>query len=400
MIEWLIGPSGDWVGIAIAVGIALVVAYTAAALAGRLARRALAGFATADAETGAAATFADAVRARDWERPVRVTRAVVFAAILLILLLPLIDIASGRVAAQVSRDAFVAWVMSSGLRILLVALLAYLLVRAITTSTARLEAQVLSGGGPDRVEHIKRARTLGRLIKNALTAVVLGVATLTILRELNVDIMPLLTGAGIVGLAVGFGAQTLVKDLISGVFLILDDNVRVGDVARINGTGGLVEAINLRTIVLRDHEGTVHVFPNGSITTLSNLTKDFAYAVVDVGVGYAEDADRVVDVLRAVGAEVAADHAIAPNVLAPIEVQALEALGNGQMLVRLRLKARPLTQWDIGRELRRRIKKTFDAQGIHLSAPPGSITLIQGPPAPVTEAPAPIPEPTDGSTTR
>ena len=276
MIEWLIGPSGDWVGIAIAVGIAVVVAYAVAVLAGRLARRALAGFAPADGEAGAAGHVADAMRARDWERPVRVTRAVVFAALLLVLLLPLIDIASGRVAAQVSRDAFVAWVMSSGLRILLVALLAYLLVRAIATSTARLEAQVLSGGGPDRVEHVKRARTLGRLIQNALTAVVLGVATLTILRELNVDIMPLLTGAGIVGLAVGFGAQTLVKDLISGVFLILDDNVRVGDVARINGTGGLVEAINLRTIVLRDHEGTLHVFPNGGITTLSNLTKDFA----------------------------------------------------------------------------------------------------------------------------
>ncbi|MFI5078670.1 MAG: mechanosensitive ion channel family protein, partial [Vicinamibacteria bacterium] len=378
MIEWLIGPSGDWVGIAIAVGIAVVVAYAVAVLAGRLARRALAGFAPADSEAGAAGPVADAMRARDWERPVRVTRAVVFAALLLVLLLPLIDIASGRVAAQVSRDAFVAWVMSSGLRILLVALLAYLLVRAIATSTARLEAQVLSGGGPDRVEHVKRARTLGRLIKNALTAVVLGVATLTILRELNVDIMPLLTGAGIVGLAVGFGAQTLVKDLISGVFLILDDNVRVGDVARINGTGGLVEAINLRTIVLRDHEGTLHVFPNGGITTLSNMTKDFAYAVVDVGVGYTEDPDRVVEVLRAVGAEVAADPAIAPNVLAPVEVQGLETLSNGQMTVRLRLKARPQTQWDIGRELRRRIKKTFDAQGLHLSAPPGTITLIQG----------------------
>jgi moderate conductance mechanosensitive channel len=400
MIEWLIGPDGDWVGLAIAAGIALALAYTTAALAGRLARRALAGFAAAGGEGGAADAVADAIRARHWERPVRVTRATVFAAMLIVLLLPLADIASGRVAARVSRDVLVAWVLSSGLRIVLVALLAYLLVRAITASTARLEAQVLSGGGPDRIEHIKRARTLGRLIKNALTAVVMGVATLTILRELSVDIMPLLTGAGIVGLAVGFGAQTLVKDLISGIFLILDDNVRVGDVARINGTGGLVEAINLRTIVLRDHEGTIHVFPNGGITTLSNLTKDFAYAVVDVGVGYAEDADRVVDVLRTVGSEVAADPAVAPNVLAPIEVQALEALGNGQMTVRLRLKARPLTQWDIGRELRRRIKKTFDAQGIHLSAPPGSITLIQGPPAPVTDAPAPIPEPTDGSRTR
>ena len=155
--------------------------------------------------------------------------------------------------------------------------------------------------------------------------------------------------------------------------------MRVGDVARINGTGGLVEAINLRTIVLRDHEGTVHVFPNGSITTLANMTKDFAYAVVDVGDGYNEDADRVVEVLRAVGTEVAAAPGIAQNVLAPVEIQALEALGNGQMTVRLRLKARPLTQWDIGRELRRRIKKTFDAQGIQLTAPPGTITLVQGP---------------------
>ncbi len=392
VIDWLGGAGGDWSGIAMAAGIAVVVAYAASALAGRLARRAVVGFASTDGEAGPPAS--------QWQNPVRVTRVVVFAAVLLVLLLPLLNIAAGGVSAQVSRGVMVGWFMSSGLRILLVALLTYLLVRAITSSTARLEAQVLSGGGPDRVEQIKRARTLGRLVKNALTALVFGVGTLTILRELNVDIMPVLTGAGIVGLAIGFGAQTLVKDLISGVFLIIDDNVRVGDVARINGTGGLVEAINLRTIVLRDHEGTVHVFPNGSITTLSNLTKDFAYAVVDVGFGYGEDTDRVVELLRQVGTEVAADPAIAPNVLAPVEVQAIEAFGNGQMVVRLRLKARPLTQWDIGRELRRRLKKAFDAQGIHLPAPPGSITLVQGPPAPVTEAPAPIPAATDGSTTK
>jgi small conductance mechanosensitive channel len=210
--------------------------------------------------------------------------------------------------------------------------------------------------------------------------------------------MPVLTGAGIVGLAVGFGAQTLVKDLISGAFLILDDNVRVGDVARINGTGGLVEAINLRTIVLRDHEGTVHVFPNGSITTLSNLTKDFAFAVVDVGFSYGEDTDHVVDVLRRVATDVAEDPAFAPNVLAPVEVQAVEAFGNGQMTVRVRIKARPLTQWDIGRELRRRIKKAFDAEGIQMPAPPGTVTLLPAAAAPVTDTPAPTPEPTDGST--
>jgi len=384
IIEWIAGPHGGWDGVAIAVGIAVLAAYAASALAVRLSAAALANFASAE---GAAE------RRQQWQGPVRVARGVIFVVVLAALLLPALDVAgiNAGVPIQAGRGALLAWVFGSGLRILVVALLTFLLVRVIATSTARLEAQVMGRGGPDRVEHVKRARTLGRLIKNALTSLVLGVALLTILRELNVDIMPVLTGAGIVGLAVGFGAQTLVKDLISGAFLILDDNVRVGDVARINGTGGLVEAINLRTIVLRDHEGTVHVFPNGGITTLSNLTKDFAYAVVDVGFGYGEDTDRVVDVLRRVGGEVATDTAFAPNVLAPVEVQAVEAFNNGQMTVRVRIKARPLTQWDIGRELRRRIKLAFDTEGIQMPAPPGTITLLQSAPVPVTEAPAPIP---------
>ncbi len=381
VIEWIAGPHGGWDGIALAVGLAVLVAYGVAVLAVRLGCAALSNFAFAD--TGD--------RRQQWQRPIRVAKAVIFVVVLAALLLPALDLAGAGVPVQASRGALLAWFVGSGLRILVVTLLTFLLVRVIATSTARLEAQVMGGGGPDRAEHVKRARTLGRLVKNALTSLVLGVALLMILRELNVDIMPVLTGAGIVGLAVGFGAQTLVKDLISGAFLILDDNVRVGDVARINGTGGLVEAINLRTIVLRDHEGTVHVFPNGSIATLSNLTKDFAYAVVDVGFSYAEDTDRVVDVLRRVGGDVTADPAFAPNVLAAVEVQAVEAFGNGQMTVRVRIKARPLTQWDIGRELRRRIKKAFDAEGIQMPAPPGTITLLQGPPAPATETPAPIP---------
>jgi small conductance mechanosensitive channel len=380
-MTWL--NDASWSAIAAAVSVAVLAAYAASSIACRAAKRVLDGFGPADG-------LAD-----PWRAPLRVTRIVIFLVVLFALLLPALNVAGTSVPAQASRGALLAWLVGSGLRILVVGLLTYLLVRAIATSTARLEARVLSGGGPDRIEHIKRARTLGRLMKNALTALVLGIATLTILRELNVDVMPVLTGAGIVGLAVGFGAQTLVKDLISGFFLILDDNVRVGDVARINGTGGLVEEINLRTIVLRDHEGTVHVFPNGSITTLSNLTKDFSYAVVDVGFTYREDTDRVVDVLREVATEVAADAAIAPNVLAPVEVQAVEAFGNGQMTVRVRIKTRPLTQWDVGRELRRRIKKAFDARGIEMPDP--RVMLTMAPAAPVTETPPPTPEPTDGS---
>ena len=147
--------------------------------------------------------------------------------------------------------------------------------------------------------------------------------------------------------------------------------------------------------MLRDHEGTVHVFPNGSITTLSNLTKDFAYAVVDVGFPYAEDTDRVVAVLGTVGAAVAQAPALRHNVLAPVEVQAVEGFGGGQMTVRVRLKTRPLMQWDVARELRRQIKKTFDEQGIQLAAAPVTVTLA--PQAPATATPPPTPEPTDGS---
>jgi small conductance mechanosensitive channel len=388
VIEWIAGPHGGWDGIALAVGVAVLVAYGVATLAVRLTCSALSNFAFAEGAGD---------RRQQWQRPIRIAKAVIFVVVLAALLLPALDVAGAGVPVQASRGALLAWFVGSGLRILVVALLTYLLVRVIATSTARLEAQVMGGGGPDRLEHVKRARTLGRLVKNALTSLVLGVALLMILRELNVDIMPVLTGAGIVGLAVGFGAQTLVKDLISGAFLILDDNVRVGDVARINGTGGLVEAINLRTIVLRDHEGTVHVFPNGSITTLSNLTKDFAFAVVDVGFSYGEDPDRVAAVLRRVGTEVAEDPVFKPNVLAPVEIQSVESFGNGQLVVRVRIKARPLTQWDIGRELRRRISKAFDAEGIQMPAPPGTVTLLPGPAPAVTATPAPTPEPTDGS---
>jgi small-conductance mechanosensitive channel len=206
-------------------------------------------------------------------------------------------------------------------------------------------------------------------VRNLFTAIVTTVATLMVLRELNVDVMPVLTGAGIIGLAVGFGAQTLVKDFISGFFLILENHIRVGDVARINGTGGLVEAINLRTTVLRDLEGIVHVFPNGSIETLSNLTKDFAFYVVDVGVAYKEDTDAVVEVLREVGAELTADPILAESVLAPLEVLGVDAFEDSQVTIKIRIKTLPLKQWEVGRELRRRIKKAFDARAIEIPFP-------------------------------
>ncbi len=223
-----------------------------------------------------------------------------------------------------------------------------------------------AAGGPDALEREKRVRTLGKLVYNTVGTFVTGIALLMILRELNLDITPILTGAGIVGLAVGFGAQTLVKDVISGFFLILENQVRVGDVAAINGTGGLVEAITLRTITLRDVAGIVHVFPNGSISTLSNLSKDFSYYVIDLGIAYEEDTDRVVTVLRSVDEELRADPAYAPSILNPLEVLGVDDYGESQVTLKVRIKTLPLKQWEVGRELRRRIKKRFDAEGIEI----------------------------------
>jgi small conductance mechanosensitive channel len=196
-----------------------------------------------------------------------------------------------------------------------------------------------------------------------------------VLDTLNIDTKPLLASAGIVGLGLGFGAQTLVKDVISGFFLIVDNYVRVGDTAEINGISGLVEAINLRTIVLRDYRGAVHVVPSGSVTTLTNLTKDYSYAVLDVTVVYAMNTDEVADVLRKVGDAIREDSTFAPVILEPIEILGIERLGDLGVTLRSRMKTLPAQQWNVTREMRRRVKQAFDAKGIQIpvtNAPPAA----------------------------
>ena len=185
------------------------------------------------------------------------------------------------------------WMFGPGLRVLLVAAFAFAIIRIVGVGVKRFEHDVNFGTGLDALERAKRAQDPGLVLTNITTVVVLVIATLMILKEFNVDISPALTGAGIVGVALGFGSQSLVRDLIGGFFLILENQIRVGDVAAINGIGGSVEAINLRTTVLRDEEGTVHVIPNGAITTLANKSIDFSYYVVNLPLAYGEDTDEV-----------------------------------------------------------------------------------------------------------
>ncbi|MEW6428894.1 MAG: mechanosensitive ion channel family protein [Thermodesulfobacteriota bacterium] len=236
----------------------------------------------------------------------------------------------------------------------------------------RLEKELLKknqkeGEPPSETE--KRVETLIRLISQALTLAIWLTVGLIVLKEVGVEIGPILASAGIAGLAVGFGAQNLVRDVISGFFIILENQVRVGDVAVINGTGGLVEQINFRTIILRDLGGTVHVFPNGTITTLANLTNEWSAYIFDIGVAYKENTDRVVAEISRVGAGMMADAKYGPLILEEPEVFGVDKLGDSAVVIKGRIKTRPIQQWAVGREFLRRIKLAFDAAGIEIPFP-------------------------------
>jgi small conductance mechanosensitive channel len=364
----LFDGGADWQPVLMALLPTLLLAWLAARLARRLARAALTGIL---GESLAATS--PLVRG-----PLRVVGVSVFALIAGLLLFPAFEVAGLRPRTGVGLQTIAIWIFSSGLKIVLVGLFAFALVRATTLLVSRFEFELTQGTGLDALERAKRARTLGAVVSKAATALIVGIAVLMVLREFQLDIAPVLTGAGIAGLAVGFGAQTLVRDVISGFFLILEDQVRVGDVAAINGVGGLVEELNLRTIVLRDLEGTVHVFPNGAITTLANRTKDFSYYVVDLGISYREDPDRVGAVLKEVGAELQADPQFGPFILEPIEVLGVDNFADWSIQLKLRIKTVPLKQWEVGRELRKRIKKALDRQGIEIPFPESVITVREG----------------------
>ena len=315
-------------------------------------------------------------------RPLRLIWAGTFLLVLALITVPIFELAGLRPRTGVRLRTLADWAFGAGLRVVLIAVLAYAVIRTATLLIRRFEHEVNLGTGLDALERAKRAKTLGSVIRNFTTALVTVVAVLMVLKELELDIAPVLASAGVVGLAVGFGAQTLVRDIISGFFLILEDQVRVGDVAAINGQAGLVEAINLRTIVLRDAEGTVHVFPNGAVTTLANRSKDFSYYVIDLGISYTEDPDRVIALLREIGATLQADEAFGPLILEPLEIMGVDAFADWWMTLKLRIKTVPQKQWEVGRELRRRIVKTFEEHGIEIPMPAPAVLRPSNRPMP------------------
>lgn len=354
----------------IATLITVLAAYIVAVIAARLVR-ALLTWVVGGREV--AVTASPAIR-----RPVRFIGGVVFLVTMAALFFPVVEGLGYRASTGLALHALSDWFFDAGLRALFIAVLAYVAIRTMTLMVRRFEDDVSRAGGVDVVERAKRARTLGDVLRKALTAIVLAIAFLMILRELRMDIMPLLSAAGIAGIALGFGAQTLVRDLISGFFLTFEDQVRVGDVVSLDEVGGLVEEINLRTIVLRDFDGTVHIIPAGTINRLSNKSREFAYAVINIVVGFEEDPDRVMALLREVGDALEKDPAWQPRILAPIEIVGVDSIADAQVTITLRMKTAPLKQWDVGRELRKRIRAMLQANGITPPVPKQEVLLKRG----------------------
>lgn len=264
------------------------------------------------------------------------------------------------------------------LRIFVIIGVAYFLNRLSKQLIVKLRDQ-LNARSADNIEEIKRLNTLSMVLRYIVTTVILAITIVEILHELGISIAPVLAAAGVVGLAVGFGAQSLVKDYFNGFFLLLENQIRKDDVVEIANKSGLVEEITLRYIKMRDYEGNVHYVPNGQITTVTNRSRDFAYAVMDIRVGYDENIAKVMQIMHEVGASIMQDTQLQDKVLDKLDIAGVDNLAESAVIIRCRMKVRPLEQWTIKREYLKRIKNAFDAQQIEIPFP--HLTVYQGPTA-------------------
>ncbi|MFH1602674.1 MAG: mechanosensitive ion channel family protein [Pseudomonadota bacterium] len=260
------------------------------------------------------------------------------------------------------------------LRVVLIAVTAWI-VLGVAQHLIRSFRERITSTMEDR-EQVKRAETLGRVFRYIAAVIVVVVATTLILSELGIAVAPILGAAGVIGLAVGFGAQSLVKDYFAGFFILLENQMRQGDVVDIAGKAGLVEEITLRYVRLRDYDGNVHFISNGLITTVTNMSRGYAQSVVDVGIAYREDTDEAIGVMRETGAQMRADPVFGPKILDELEIAGVDKWADSAVILRCRFKVQPLEQWNVRREFLRRLKKAFDARGIEIPFP--HLTIYAG----------------------
>lgn len=266
------------------------------------------------------------------------------------------------------------WLITTGLKILLIIIITLILIRLNRALAKRLEAFFLKEKKDE--DSLKRAKTLSTLFRQFLNAIVIIISSLTVLSALDIQIGPLLATAGVAGVALGFAAQSLVKDFIHGFFLIIWDQIRVGDVVEVAGKSGVVESINFKMTVLRDLAGNVHYIPNSKIEVVTNMSKEYSGFVFDVGVSYFEDVDQVMKTMKEVDEELRQDPEFSGDILAPLEIFGLDRFDKSAVIIRARTKTRPLQQWRVAREFNRRLKQAFDRKNISIPFP--HLTLFIG----------------------
>lgn len=254
--------------------------------------------------------------------------------------------------------------------VLILTLLAISFVRRMLARTVKAAIHRATSRGEGEVGEVaKRYDTIGHVVEKTAVVLVWTIAGFTALSQLGIDIAPILAGAGVVGIAVGFGAQSLVRDVISGLFIIVENQYGKGDVVAVAGISGLVEEVNLRRTVLRDLDGTVHHVPNGEIRVASNLTRNWSRVNLNVSVAYKEDVDHVTEVINRVGRELAEDLVFGPSIVDPPKVLRLDAFEESGVSLKVLGVTKPMKQWEIAGEMRRRLKRAFDAEGIEIPFP-------------------------------
>lgn len=266
-----------------------------------------------------------------------------------------------------------AWIIEDLPGLLIILIVFFIAFKIIRLSLKRLRKSLIKHAEKrditDTDEAEKRIHTLMSIIHSIIKIILWVILIMIILQKFGINIAPILAGAGIVGLAVGFGAQELVKDFISGFFMILENHIRTSDVAIINGTGGLVEKMEFRTTTLRDFSGVVHTFQNGKINTISNMTKEWSAMVFDIGVAYKEDPRAVMKVMKEVADDLQKDPEFGNKILEPIEIFGVDEFGDSAIVIKARLKTKPIQQWTIGREYKTRLKYAFDEHNIEIPFP-------------------------------
>ena len=261
----------------------------------------------------------------------------------------------------------------SAISIVVVVALAWFLARLFRLAMERLDRVIARKarerrGSSEEID--RRVLTLGGILRRGGLVIIWAIAAMIALKQAGIDIAPILAGAGVLGIAVGFGAQSLVRDLISGFFIILEDQIRVGDMVVVNGQRGTVESLDLRNTILRDDFGVVHYFANGAITSIANMTRDWSAIIVDVNVAVQEDTDRVAEIMRRVAEQMREDPRFRDQILGPPEVLGLESFNETAAVMRVRLRTRPLQQWAAGREYRDRLRKALFEERIELPSAP------------------------------